>query len=66
MSFQFDTLMDFIIMGGHGSFVWSSYVITTLSLLVLVIIPPIQKRQLMSQLKRRQRIEELTIENPRE
>lgn len=53
-------------MGGHGSFVWSSYVITTLSLLVLVIIPPIQKRQLMSQLKRRQRIEELTIENPRE
>ena len=56
MSFQFATISDFMVMGGHGAFVWASYLITLSSILALIVVPSLQKRRLVSQLKRRQRI----------
>lgn len=45
----------------HFSFVAASYIITFLALLMLVLLPRYQKRQLVKQLKRQQRIE--SVEN---
>ena len=35
IDFQFDTLSDFISMGSHGEFVWSSYGIAMLTFFVI-------------------------------
>ena len=57
MMFQFDTLMDFLQMGGHGMYVWLSYAATLLALLLLAFSPTIQQRRFIIQQKRQQRIE---------
>jgi len=56
--FQFESIADFFLMNGHGIYVWSSYVITLLSLLLLAILPSLQQRHFIIQQKRQQRIEE--------
>ena len=37
--FQFASLADFFVMGGHGAYVWSAYGITAIVLILLVIMP---------------------------
>ena len=56
MTFQFENLSELLAMNGHGAFVWASYFITIVALLVIVVIPVIQQRQLFKQLQRQQRI----------
>lgn len=58
MHFQFESLNDFMVMSGHGAFVWASYLVTFLALLLLVVIPAIQKKQMRQQLKRQRIIEQ--------
>ncbi|MFT6102597.1 MAG: heme exporter protein D [Granulosicoccus sp.] len=58
MFFQFDTLMDFLYMGGHGIYVWPSYAVTLTALLLLAFLPTIQQRRFIIQQKRQQRIEQ--------
>ena len=58
MNFQFESLSDFMTMSGHGAFVWISYVVTLLAILLLVVIPIIQKKQMHQQLKRQRVIEQ--------
>jgi heme exporter protein D len=58
MSFQFDNIVAFLSMNGHGGFVWSSYLVTALALVCLVIIPYRQKRELSRQIRRQQRIDD--------
>jgi len=58
MSFQFDTIMDFLHMGGHGIYVWPSYAVTLAALLLLALSPTIQQRRFIIQQKRQQRIEQ--------
>lgn len=63
MTFQFESFMEFMLMNGHGSYVWASYLITFIALLVLVLVPYRRQRQLLIRLKRQQRIEsQLTAE----
>ena len=57
MAFQFESLTDFANMAGHGPYVWASYGITVTALLLLVAIPVLKKRQLLSRIERQQRIE---------
>jgi heme exporter protein D len=54
---QFETLSDFIQMGGHGQFVWSVYVIGIAVLLYNVIRPKLQLRQLIQSNHRNQQRE---------
>jgi len=58
MNFQFESLQDFMTMNGHGAFVWASYVVTLMALLLLVVIPAMQKKQIRQQLKRQRIIEQ--------
>lgn len=58
MAFQFNSFLGFMAMDGHGIYVWCCYCITALVVLLLVVIPSWQKKQLMIQLARQQRIEQ--------
>jgi heme exporter protein D len=57
MHFQFKSLVDFISMGGHGSYVWACYLFTVVTLVILVCWPLLKKQQLMAQIERQQRID---------
>lgn len=53
MSFQFDSLAAFYAMGGHGPFVWLSYLFTLMVLVWLVASPLLRARRLRAALARR-------------
>lgn len=42
--FQFDSVGEFIAMGGHGAFVWSAYGIT-LAVMLWLVARPVGRRQ---------------------
>jgi len=48
----FDSLSDFINMGGHGLYVWSSYAITLVLLVASVLLPWLNLRRTRRQLSR--------------
>ncbi len=48
MSFQ-----DFINMGGHGFYIWSSYLIATIVFVGLFVSLRMQRNRLLKQLRRR-------------
>ncbi len=45
MSFYFDSLGEFLRMGGHGPYVWTCYVITWGTLLYLLLSPGIRRKR---------------------
>ncbi len=53
MTFQFASFTEFFAMGGHGPFIWLSYLFTLLVLIWLVASPLIRERRLWSALARR-------------
>ncbi|MCO1334516.1 heme exporter protein CcmD [Microbulbifer sp. OS29] len=55
MEFQFANLSEFLTMGGHGIFVWVSYLMTFLALVGMAIYPRIARRRLQSELLRQQK-----------
>ena len=57
MDFRFDTLNDFLMMDGHGIYVWASYIISALALGLLVLLPSLKRRRLLIRLERQQRID---------
>ncbi len=48
MSFQFDSMADFLAMSGHGVYVWTAYGITVLVLVVLAFRPLLKQRRFLS------------------
>jgi len=55
--FQFESINDFIQMGGHGYYVWSAYLIS-LSVLIWLVVSPLQrKRKFTQEMIRQQRRE---------
>ncbi|MFT7387480.1 MAG: heme exporter protein D [Candidatus Endobugula sp.] len=58
MMFQFDSIIDFLQMNGHGIYVWLSYAAALLLLLLLAFSPTVQQRRFIIQQKRQQRIEQ--------
>jgi len=59
MNFQFESLIDFLTMDGHGIYVWSSYAITGVAMALLIILPYLKRKQLLVQLQRQKRLEEV-------
>ena len=57
MTFQFESLADFMAMSGHGPYVWASYAITFIALIFLVVNPVLQQKKLM---KQQQKLRKLT------
>ena len=52
--FQFDSLSAFVAMGGHGFYIWLSYLFTALVMVWLVATPLLRKNRLFHALKRQQ------------
>ena len=46
---QFESLAEFLYMGGHGKFVWAVYIMGIAVLLYNVIRPKMMQRQLVAQ-----------------
>ncbi|TQV78242.1 heme exporter protein CcmD [Exilibacterium tricleocarpae] len=57
MEFQFTSLADFMMMSGHGPYVWSCYAVTALGLLYLVVAPLRKRRRFIAQQRRQQQIQ---------
>ncbi|MDD4913553.1 MAG: heme exporter protein CcmD [Methylococcales bacterium] len=49
------TLRIFLEMGGYGFYVWTAYGVTLLVLLLNILLPVVQRRQLLRQLSLRQK-----------
>lgn len=43
MKFQFETLSEFFVMGGHGGFVFASFGVSILVLIYLVLAPKLER-----------------------
>jgi len=53
------SLQEFINMGGYGFYVWTSYGICFVVLLLNLVLPIIQRKQLLRQLALKQKRQEL-------
>jgi heme exporter protein D len=65
MQFQFDSLMDFWLMDGHGPYVWSAYAITFVVLGVLVIGARMQRRLFLQRQRKALRLAEQQLKQNR-
>lgn len=59
----FDSFSDLLYMAGHGVYVWPSFAITLISLLVLIIYPLRKKRKLLNAIKQRSLFEQESVKN---
>lgn len=57
---SFDSFSEFLAMGGHGTYVWLSYAIALILIVINLVSPLLRKKQLISELKRRLRREKST------
>ncbi|MFW1677706.1 heme exporter protein CcmD [Pontibacter sp. JAM-7] len=57
---SFSSLSEFFAMGGHGLYVWLSYAIALVVLILNVINPVMQKKKVLADLSRRLRREKTT------
>ena len=55
--FQFESLSEFIQMGGHGTYVWAAYLISLSVLIWLVVSPLHRRRKLVQEVIKQQRRE---------
>lgn len=58
MTFQFDSLADFLAMNGHGPYVWASYLVAALVMVALVVAPLLIRRRLRREFAQQLRMEE--------
>lgn len=54
---SFDSFSEFIVMGGHGLYVWLSYAIALGIFVINIVSPVMQKKKVISDLVRRLRRE---------
>jgi len=57
INLSFESFADFIDMGGHGLYVWLSYAIALIVIVMNIVNPLMQKRQIFSEQARRLRRE---------
>lgn len=58
MTFQFSSLAEFLAMNGHGPFVWACWLIATVVMLMLLLMPVLQTRSFFRRQRRLQRLAE--------
>lgn len=51
---RFDSLADFIAMGGHGPFVWSAYAIAFVVIVFNFVWPVVLKKRHISRMRQQQ------------
>lgn len=54
---SFESFSDFIAMGGHGLYVWLSYAIALVVIVINIVSPVVQKKKVISDIARRLRRE---------
>lgn len=54
---NFESFSDFIAMGGHGFYVWLSYAIALVIVVINIVSPVMQKKKVLTDLARRMRRE---------
>lgn len=52
MKFQFESLDAFLTMGGHGAFVWASYILVYVIIIYLTLSPLLSKKAFLKQQKK--------------
>ena len=52
---QFQSLREFLLMGGHGAYVWTAYGLTVLVMLALIWGPLARRRQALERIARREK-----------
>lgn len=57
---SFDSFSEFLAMGGHGTYVWLSYAIALVVIVINIVNPVLQKKKVISDLARRLRREKKT------
>ncbi|MGB0206080.1 MAG: heme exporter protein CcmD [Neptuniibacter sp.] len=57
---SFDSFSEFLAMGGHGKYVWLSYAIALVVIVINIVNPVLQKKKVISDLARRLRREKKT------
>jgi len=62
MGFYFDSWSEFLVMDGHGAFVWAAFVLTWLVLGYLLLSPWLAHRRWLRQ--QRQRLRRQMHQNP--
>jgi len=50
---QFDSINDFLAMGGYGFYVWISYGVTALALVLLIILSKQKHKQVLQNINQR-------------
>lgn len=55
---HFDSLADFIAMGGHGLYVWLAYSIALVIVVFNIVSPILRKKQFMADYRKRLKREE--------
>jgi heme exporter protein D len=55
MNFQFESFRDFLLMNGHGPYVWACFAVTFALMLYLTLAPDFRTRQFIRQQKRLER-----------
>lgn len=58
MKFQFDSLIAFLYMNGHGVYVWACYFIVYSILIYLTLSPLLQKKVFIKQQKKWQELQQ--------
>ncbi|MCD8512699.1 MAG: heme exporter protein CcmD [Nitrincola sp.] len=56
---SFDSFSDFLAMGGHAFYVWSSFALGLIVLVGNVVLPMLERKKLMAEQLRRIRREEV-------
>lgn len=54
---SFESFSDFIAMGGHALYVWLSYAIALVVIVINIVSPVVQKKKVISDIARRLRRE---------
>lgn len=57
MKFQFDSVSDFLMMAGHGPYVWACYGVGLLALGYLALTPIMARKKFLMDLQRTIKIE---------
>lgn len=54
---SFDSFSEFLAMGGHGKYVWMSYAIALMVVVINIVNPVLEKKKVIADLARRLRRE---------
>lgn len=59
MKFQFESFADFMMMNGHGPYVWASYLITFVAIVYLLCAPVVMQRAFIKKQRKQLKLAQL-------